>query len=117
MLPGLAVVRILSIEVASYLDPATYHNYYWQFKDIIPQIGQSSKNTNSSDNTNTDNGSPKIKECIKFMKYNPNVNYAQGIVSIYCTDRTNGIKDWNKTENHCNYYNNILTSHQKWQSN
>ena len=82
---------VLGFEIGSYLDGATYHNFYFFLKGDIDH-----KTQNQS----------KVNECIQFMKHNSSINYAQAIVSVYCDD----IKDWNQTPQHYNYYTFRLNS-------
>ena len=80
----------------------TSHNFYFLVEDQL-DFARSNRNPAA-------NNIPETLACLKFMCYNPNVNYGQEIVSIYCN---NPQKDWNFNKKHQNYYNNILGSERK----
>ena len=104
---GLLVIDIVGTEVAGYLDCATYHNFYWKFKDRLQAF---SFINNSDQENNCDANSDRVNECIRFMKYNQTINYAQAIISIYCNTDDETITDWNRSEESINYYNVVLNN-------
>ena len=94
--------------ICSFLDSASYHNFYFQFEELF--LPQKERN-----NIITDPSIPQLRfvlgsrigQCHMFMKYNKNnISYAQAIASIYCSKTRN----WNKDDEHKNYYNNVLGS-------
>ena len=92
----LCAIGTVGTLIVTYLDPATYHNFYLEFKHRMPPVYHNYGSNESH--------SDQVLDCIKFIKYHSRVNYAQAIVSIYCTD----IKNWNKTKEHSEYYNQKL---------
>ena len=68
---GLLVVDLVWPELVIFLDGSTYHNFYW----TLGEISRFVKNNTMSYN--------KTDKCLEFMKYNPIINYAQSIISIY----------------------------------
>ena len=94
----LSVIDNLWTELVSFLDGATYHNFYWKFGQISRYADTNKINNNEVD---------KVKKCLQFMKYNPCINYLQAIVSIYFVTH---IPNWNKTYVYSHYYNIILNN-------
>ena len=82
--------------IASFLDCATYANYY--YKSL--QLGWLSQNQNNNEsNDNTQEYHNDIKAMINFMKYNKNINYCQTIVAYYCKKYNNQCNyDWNQSQ-------------------
>ena len=95
---GLEMIAVVGTKLTPFLDVATYHNFYSQFKHQLPNICTIIKIK--------DNKSDQINDCIKFMKHNPSATCIQAIMAIYCNKH--GIRNWNKNDETIHFYNNFL---------
>lgn len=90
---------LFSGEIGSYVDPATYCNYYF----VLRRFNQYSKILPFPTVLNHGNKTTIEQECIQFMNSHTKIEYTHAMVAFYCKG-----KDWNQSRRHVKYFNKTL---------